>query len=234
MRLNGLYVVADLALRELHHPLVDAYRAPLVMGSLREDVWYVPLARVVFEHLSFSHFYQPGKPGGLVPYLWPGPRLKANKFYRRAVESFRRGERAGGFVQLGRVVHLLTDMCCPVHAHRSIHETDPYEWYVEGNKKKLLALPVPHVPDAERASDLIESMARYTQAFATDDTNHHFGRFMKKLGRWKSVSANEAGIQARALIPMAAGHAVSLLRLYLRDVGVSSRPSANDASAAAG
>ena len=233
MRLNGLYVVADLAIRNLDDPLVSRYRAPLVLGSLREDVWYVPLARFVFEHLSFSHFYQPGKPGGLVPYLWPGPRMKADKFYDRAVSAFARGERASAFVSLGRVVHLLTDMCCPVHAHRSIHETDPYEWWVEGNKAKLLRMDVPHVDDARRPSDLIEGMARYTQAFATDDTNHAIGRLMKSLGRWKSVSAREAAVQARALIPMAAGHTVSLFRLFLRDVGLATAPAARSSTIAA-
>jgi hypothetical protein len=223
MRLNGLYVVAELAMRQLDDPLVNRYRKPLILGSLREDVWYIPGAKVVFEHLSFSHFYTPGKPGGIVPYLWPGPRIKAEKFHRLAVRLFREGQRAAGFVQLGRVAHLITDMCCPVHAHRTVHETDPFEWWVEGNKKALLELPVPMVADADRPSDLIEGMARFTQDFATDPTNNGIGRLMKRLGRWRSVSSKEAGEQARALIPMAAGYTAALLRLYLRDVGLRER-----------
>ncbi|MFO0762993.1 MAG: hypothetical protein U0359_41540 [Byssovorax sp.] len=220
MRLNGLYIVAELALRQLGDPFLDRYKSPLVLGSLREDVWYIPGAKIVFEHLSFSHFYTPGKPGGIVPYLWPGPRMKAEKFHRLAVRLFGEGKRAAGFVQLGRVAHLITDMCCPVHAHRTVHETDPFEWWVEANKTTLLSLPVPFVPDVDRPAELIESMARFTQDFATDPTNNGIGRIMKRLGRWKSVSAKEAGEQARALIPMAAGHTAALLRLYLRDVGV--------------
>lgn len=219
MRLNGLFIVIDLALRELDNPLLDLYRKPLILGSLREDVWYIPGAKTVIEHLSFSHFYHPSKPGGIVPYLWPGPRIKAEKFHRRAVRLFREGQRAAGFVQLGRVAHLITDMCCPVHVHRTVHETDPFEWWVEGNKKTLLGLPVPFVADADRPSELVEGLARYTQDFATDPTNNGIGRVMKRLGRWKPVSSKEAGEQARALIPMAAGTTAALLRLYLRDVG---------------
>jgi hypothetical protein len=219
VRLNGLYIVVDLAVRKLDHPLVNRYAHALVLGSLREDVWYVPGARVVFEHLSFSHFYRPPLPGGLVPFLWPGPKMKGNLFFGRAVGEFRAGQKASGFVQLGRVAHLLTDMCCPVHAQRTIHDTDPYEWYVEGNKQKLLELPVPEVADAGRASELLESMARFTQSYRSDPTNHHTGRLLRKWGIWKGVSAREAGEQARALIPMAAAHTVSLLRLYLREVG---------------
>src|SRR5262245_8647146 len=199
MRLNGLYVVAELGMRQVNHPLLDRYRDAILLGSLREDVWYIPGLRLVIEHLSFSHFYKPGKPGGILPFLWPGPRMKANLFYRRAVRHFTEGRRAAGFVQLGRVVHLLTDMSCPVHAHRTVHETDPFEWHVEGNKARLLRLPVPQVPDAARASDLIEAMARFTQAYATDGTNHRVGMVLRKLGVWKPVTARQAAAQAAAL-----------------------------------
>ncbi len=75
MRLNGLYVVAALAVRAAEDPLARRYERALVLGSLREDVWWIPGLRVVYEHLSFSHFYRPGLPGGIVPFLWPGPRL---------------------------------------------------------------------------------------------------------------------------------------------------------------
>jgi hypothetical protein len=212
-------VVAEAAARRIDHPLVHRYKRALVLGSLREDVWWIPGAKVVFEHFSFSHFYRPGLPGGLVPLVWPGPRRKGEKFFARAVAAHGDGRAAAGFVSLGRVVHLLTDMCCPVHAHRTMHTTDPFEWWVEGNKRLLLELPLPEVADAARPSELIESMARYTQGFASDGTNHLPGRLMKRLGWWRSVSAREAGEQARALVPMAAAHAVALLRLYLRSIG---------------
>ncbi len=216
MRLNGLYVVAEMAVAALGDPVVQRYKKPLLLGSLREDVWWIPGLEIIFEHLSFSHFYKPPLPGGIVPFLWPGPKSKGELFFGRALKEHAVGRTASAFVQLGRVVHLLTDMCCPVHAHRTVHETDPYEWFVEGNMQKLRALPVPHVPDAERASDLLEGMARFIQDFRTDRTNHFGGRVMKRLGVWKGVGAREASEQAHALIPMAAGYTVSLLRLFLR------------------
>ena len=228
MRLNGLYVVADMAIREIDHPLVHRFRKALILGSLREDVWYVPATGIVFEHLSFSHFYRPGLPGGLIPFLWPGPRRKAEKFFARAVAEHRASRTASGFVQLGRVVHLMTDMCCPVHAHRTVHETDPYEWYVEGNKKKLGALPVPPEPSGGSASELIDSMARFTQAYATDGTNNRIGWVMKKLGVWQSVTSKVAAEQAHDLIPMAAGHTVALLRLYLETIGATTQTAPGD------
>jgi hypothetical protein len=219
MRLNGLYIVVEMAVRKLGDPLVTRYKKPLILGSLREDVWYIPGARFILEHLSFSHFYRPPLPGGIVPFLWPGPRYKANLFYGRALDAQRAGRTAAAFVQLGRVAHLITDMACPVHAHRTMHETDPFEWWVEGNKKRLLALDVPDLFEGERASDFIEGMARYTQAFRTDATNHLPGRLLKKLGLREPVRAKEAGEQAMALIPMAAAYTASFLRLFVRQSG---------------
>jgi hypothetical protein len=107
-------------------------------------------------------------------------------------------------------------MCCPVHAHRAVHDTDPYEWWVEANTKKLLALDVPDVPDVAQVSDAIEAMATFCKPYRADWTNHHTGRVLKRMGVLRGVGSREAGEQARALIPMAAAHAASVLRLYLR------------------
>lgn len=219
MRLNGLYVVCDLAVRTLDDPLVHRYRKALVFGALREDVTYFPVVGWIWEHLSLSHFYRPGLPGGIIPLLWPGPRLKADLFFDEAVALFRSGRRAAGFVRLGRVAHLLTDMSCPVHAHRTIHEEDPFEWHVEGNVGRLRGLPVPAVPAAARPSDLIEGLARFTQRFATDATNTPWGRRLERWGLLKPVSAKLAAAQASELIPAAAGYTAALLELFLREVG---------------
>jgi hypothetical protein len=219
MRLNGLFIVLDLAERKLNHPLVSRYQQALILGSIREDVWYIPGIKRVIEHLSFTHFYNPSLPGGIIPFLWPGPRLKANLFYGRALRAYRQGDTAGAFVQLGRVAHLITDMSCPVHVHRTVHETDPFEWWVEGNRKTLLGLEVPALVEGRRASDFIEGLARYTLAFRTDATNHLPGRILRKLGVLKPVTAREAGEQAKALIPLAAAYTASMLRLFLREVG---------------
>lgn len=217
MRYNGLFIVLDLAIRKLDDPLVNRYRDPLVLGSLREDVWYIPGFNSIFEHWSFSHFYKPPLPGGFLPIIWPGPRYKGEKFYRRAVGLHREGKVAGGFVQLGRVAHLITDMCCPVHVHRTTHLTDPFEWYVEGNKKKLLASDVPDAPEGKTVTDLIMGLASYTSQFRDDKTNNWPGYFMRKVGAWQPMKAKEAGEQARELIPLAAAYTVSLLQMYLKD-----------------
>jgi hypothetical protein len=80
-------VVVALALRELKDAELTRYRDPLLLGSMREDAWHIPVVDTIFEHWSFSHFYKPPLPGGFIPLLWPGPRLKGDRFYRRALRQ---------------------------------------------------------------------------------------------------------------------------------------------------
>ena len=213
---NGQRVVLDMAIRALGHPLTTRYRPALVLGALREDVWYVPLIGAVLERPSLTHFYRPGLPGGLVRFLTPGPRWRADRLFARAVEHYREGRPAAAFVQLGRTAHLLTDMACP-HAQRTVHMiSDSFEWYVEGNAGALENLPVPAVAPRGRASELVEDLARQTQRFAPDTTNSPWGRLLWKAGLRRKIPVPVLSDQARELIPLAAGHAAALLRLFLR------------------
>lgn len=218
MRSNGLLLVVDRAARELSDPLIDRYREVIILGSLREDVLYIPGVRKVWEHLSFSHFYKPPLPGGFLPLLWPGPRYKANLFFRRGVREFRAGREASGFVQLGRATHLLTDMACPVHVHRVIHDTDLFEWYVESHRPELEAIPLPEVPEAETAGQLIQGLSQFTAQYRPDATQHPLGRFLKRRGIRQPVGKQDVVEQARTIMPMAAAYAVALFRLFLDHV----------------
>lgn len=213
---NGQRVVLDMAIRALGHPLVTRYRPALVLGALREDVWYVPLFGAVLDRPSLTHFYRPGLPGGLVPLLTPGPRWRADRLFARAVERYREGQPAAAFVQLGRAAHLLTDMACPVHAQRTVHMTsDSFEWYVEGNARALEILPVPAVATRRRASELVEDLAGQTQRFPADTTNSPWGRLLWKVGMRRKIPVPMLSDQACQLIPLAAGYAAALLRLFL-------------------
>jgi hypothetical protein len=216
---NGLCIVVDRAVDAVDDPVVRQFRAALVLGALRENVVYVPGLRAVFPHLSFSHFYRPGLPGGYLPFLWPGPRFKATRIFRRALAEHGRGRTAAAFVQLGRIVHLIADMACPVHAHRVAHETiDPYEWWIEAHEQELRRLPVPAVPTTSAPAALIEQMARITARHPPDTTCTLWGRALQRAGFGHRTTAAEAGRQAAELVPTAAGFSAALLRLFLRDV----------------
>ena len=213
---NGLCLIVDMAVEAADDERVRRYRKALLLGTLREDVLYVPLFGVT-EYPSFSHFYRPGLPGGFIPFLWPGPRSSADRKWRQAARAMREGRTAEAFVHLGRLLHVLTDMCIPSHANRVAHDSDPFEWFVEGNMRALAALPVPTIAPLARASAHLEAMARVAQPHAPDATNTPIGRVLERLGLRRKVSSREAAAQAEVLVPLAAGHAAALLRRFSRE-----------------
>ena len=213
---NGLCVVIDMALVAVDFALLQRHRKALLLGTLREDVARIPLTNRVFEHTSLTHFC--GRlPGGYLPLLWPGARWKAGRLFRKALAAEREGRTAAACVQLGRACHLLTDMACPVHAHRVLHETDPFEWYVEAHALALAQLPMPPAPTADSVSDLVADLAAYARLFTPDRTHNPWGRRLRRLGVLRPVPMAEIERQARALIPAAAAHVASLFGLFIRE-----------------
>ena len=172
------------------------FRAAIVLGSLREDVLWLPRVGLT-EYPSFRHFGGRGLPRGYLPFAWPGPTRTADVLYRRALRRARRGELAAAFVALGRIVHVVTDVCIPSHVHRAAHERDPFEWHVEGNVEQLRALPVPRVAPARRASELVTTLAREAARFRPDPTSTPLGRVLARVGLARRVDAREAREQPR-------------------------------------
>jgi hypothetical protein len=218
MRANGLQLVIDLAVSAVNDPAVSRHRAALVLGTLREDVRYLPPLGVLYEHLSLSHFSGRALPGGFIPFLTLSPFARGNRLYAAALREKRERRMAAAFVQLGRVAHLVADMACPVHAHRVIHETDPFEWWVEAHCSELSALPVPALAAAGRPSELIESLARHTQRLAPDRTNNAIGRLLRRFGieGYSPLPREVLAEQAREIIPLAAGTLAAVVRMFLR------------------
>jgi hypothetical protein len=208
---NGLYFVASEAAEAAESPLARAYRASLILGSLREDVIALPLLGFT-EYPSFSHFGGVGLPGGYLPLLWPGPGSSVSRLYRRALHEARRGRIAAAFVALGRGAHVLSDVSIPSHARRVAHERDPFEWWIEGNLAALRgtkaseAAPLPRKP-----ADLARSLAAHAARFAPDRTSTPLGRVLRRAGHYKPVQAAEARRQALELIPDAVSHVRALL-----------------------
>ncbi len=217
MRPNGFIVVIDLALKKSDHPLLNAYRKTLILGAFRENVYFTPVLDLVTLNPSFSHFYQRRLPGGILPFVWPGPRAMADWHFRKSIEKYRAGKRASAFVQLGRVSHLLTDMACPVHAQSVFHSTDPFEWAVEAMKEELLFSSIPGSRSGRSASVLVESLARFTQDFEAEKTNNPWGYVLKCAGVLSNIRTDLVRSQVKTLIPQAAAHTIQLFELFLRN-----------------
>lgn len=220
MLANGLSLVIERALAQVTGPGAGEarrHRKALLLGALREDVARVPFATRVFEHLSFSHFGGGRWGGGFLPF-WPGPRFKVRRYFRRALRLARGGQAGAAFVTLGRACHVLTDMACPVHVHRVIHEADPFEWYVEvhaGTLGDTWATPAVAVPALGEPGALVTSLASVTRRSAADRTRHVLGRWLRRIGLRRPVPGPEIARQARTLIPEAAAHVAALIESYL-------------------
>ena len=219
MRIGGLAMLVERASDRVASRTVQRYRRAITLGALREDVVKVPGYPRAFEHLSLSHFWGPTRPGGYLR-LWPGATQAADRWFGRAVRRHRDGDLAGAFVELGRSAHLLADMACPVHVHRVLHTPgDGYEWFVETHGDALAALPIPAAPAAERASELVESLARFTHRFPVDRTQHALGRWLVRRRLARPLPQDDIRRAATAIIPVAIAHMTALLELYVRRTG---------------
>ena len=213
MWFNGFMTVIDMALEQRSHPLLVRYRDALVLGCFREDVWFFAGIDAVVQNPSLSHFCRAGRPGGFIPWLTPDAGGLAERRGRRALREFSEGRVASAMVQLGRALHPLIDMACPVHAQGIAHGNDPFEWCVEAMGDELRALPVVTLTYA-RFADAVRGMARHAQGF--------------------KIARKHAKDQARQLIPLAAGHAAATFEIFLANVPEQSRaPTRADALAEA-
>jgi len=215
MRYNGLHLVIRMAVDKLDTPLLRQYQDALVLGAVREDVLFVPGTRRIWEHWSFSHFTGPRLGGGFIPLVYPGAPGSAQRRVDRAVALWRRGEHGKAMIDLGRASHLLIDMACPVHVHRVPHLTDGYEWYVEAHGDRLRALPFDVPAGYRTVRAIVAGLARHTQQFEPDRTNHHWGRALKSLGLRRSPGHAVFADQAAHIVPAAAGHLAALYRHFL-------------------
>jgi hypothetical protein len=194
MWFNGFMTVIDMALARHAHPLLVRYRNAIVLGCFREDVWFIGGIDAVVQNPSLSHFCRAGIRGGFIPWLTPDAGARTQKLAGRAVREFSRGRVASAMVQLGRAVHPLVDMACPVHAQGVAHGNDPFEWCVEVMGEELRALSASSESYA-RFADATRGMARHAQGF--------------------KIARTRAHDQARRLIPLAAGHTAALFEIFL-------------------
>ena len=215
MWFNGFITVIDMALAQSRHALMAQCRDALILGSFREDVCFVGGIDAVFQSPSLSHFCRARVSGGFIPWLWPDAGARTEKFARHAVREYAAGRVAAAMVQLGRAIHPLIDMSCPVHAQGIAHTTDPFEWCVEVMGNRLRALPIPSVPACQRFADATLDMARLGQSVAADATNSPWGQWLERAGLRNPINHTAAREQAVLLIPAAASHTAALLELFL-------------------
>jgi hypothetical protein len=216
---NGHKLVMDMALDAVASDTLTRHYDPLLLGNLREDVYKFPFVTRFMLGKGLTHYYRPGRRWGVFP-LVPGAPMRSNWLFDEGVRLYRAGRPRDGVFNLGRVVHLLSEMAAPVHAQIVLHwRGDPLEMYIERHAAALRSLPLPEVPEGARtAGELVHDLAVCTQRFPCDRTTNTQGYLLYRLGLRRRHTEEEAAAQARALIPMGAAYTAALYRLFLRQV----------------
>jgi hypothetical protein len=214
---NGHKVVMDMALDAVDSDVLRRHYDPLLLGNLREDVYKFPFVTRFMLGKGLTHYYKPGRRWGVFP-LVPGAPMRSNWLFDEGVRLYRAGEQRDGMFNLGRVVHLLSEMAAPVHAQLVLHwRGDPMELYVEHHAKELRGLPLPAIPQGTRtAGELVHALAVECQRFPCDRTTNTQGYLAYRLGLRRRHTTEEAEAQARALIPLGAAYTAALYRLFLQ------------------
>ncbi len=220
MRYNGLYLLIGMALQKIEAPLFLQYADALTLGAIREDIRYDRARHKLVEHWSLTHFSGRWLGGGFIPGLTRSAPAQAQRYFDAALAASSTGDIARAMVLLGQASHLLIDMACPVHANRVAHWSDGYEWYVDSHVAELGALAFDVSPPFVSVHANVAALARFTQQFAPDRTHHHWGRWLKRRGWRQSLSQAEVAAQARAIIPVAAGHLTAMYLQFIQTCSV--------------
>jgi hypothetical protein len=189
---NGLVLVTDLA---LGGRLPPERFAALVVGILREDVF-----------LAFGRAYPSPSPG----HIYPRSRRRVRRLFEAALSE---PAPLAADVALGRALHVLIDMACPVHAQAVWHYLrDPFERYVDTHAAELAALPVPDPPADDDPVALVDSLAGAARAVRADGRQTPWGKLLRR--RQPPLPRAELATQAERLIPLAASHARALVARF--------------------
>src|SRR5687768_13858219 len=102
--------------------------ASFLLGVLRDDVMIIPGLDISFESPSLTHFY-------------PLARDRCAWLAEQAIQLGKAGRERASDCMLGRALHLVIDLACPVHAQGVVHYLDdPFETFVEANADELASL----------------------------------------------------------------------------------------------
>jgi hypothetical protein len=204
------------------HALLRRHYDELLLGNMREDVYKFPFARRFMLGKGLTHYYRPGRRGGVFRFV-PGAPARADWLFDGAVREQRAGRTRDALFTLGRVVHLLSEMVAPVHAQVVLHwRGDGFEMVLEREHQRLRALPLPAWPTHLRtAGALVHELAVFCQRFPCDRTRNVPGYVAYRLGLIERPSADTVEQQVAALVPAGGAYMAALFALFIERAQVS-------------
>lgn len=216
---NGHKLIMDMGVDAIDHPLVTRHYDELLLGNMREDVYKFPFVQRFMLGKGLTHYYRPGRHGGVWAFV-PGAPARADWLFDGAAKRFAAGHPRDAFFTLGRVAHLLSEMVAPVHAQVVLHwRGDGFEMLLEREHARLRALPLPPRPrDARTAGRLVHELAVECQRFPCDRTRNIPGYVAWRLGLRDRPSRETVEAQAAVLVPLGGAYMAALYALFLARV----------------
>jgi hypothetical protein len=219
MLANGHKLIMDLGVDAIAHPLFTRHYDELLLGNMREDVYKLPFVDRFMLGKGLTHYDRPGRGGGALLFL-PGAPARADRLFDAAVRAWGDRRPRDAFFTLGRVVHILSEMVSPIHAHAVLHwRGDGFEMLLEREHTRLRRLPLPPWPRATRtAGALVHELAVACRRFPCDRTRNLSGYLAWRLGLRARPSPETIESQVAVLVPLGGAFVAALYALFLEQV----------------
>ena len=221
MLANGHKLLLDMGVDAIAHPLVARHYDELLLGNLREDVYELPFVGRFVLGKGLTHYERPARGGGVLPFV-PAAPARAERLFEGALQAWAEGHPRDAFFTLGRVVHILSEMVSPIHAHAVLHwGGDGFEALLERDHARLRRLPLPAWPRVtSSAGGLVHELAVACRRFPCDRTRNLPGYLAWRLGLRARPSSGTIESQAAVLVPLGAAFVAALHALFLERAGV--------------
>lgn len=124
--------IAQKAIELANNDILKQYSKIILEGCFDEDFWSI--FNIKFGFPVLTHFYSPIKHKGF--WFFISANKKAVRLFNKAIALYRHGKKKKAFYQLGRSIHLLTDLATPAHTQliRHYFHKDALEHYGEHAK----------------------------------------------------------------------------------------------------
>ncbi|MBU2589937.1 MAG: zinc dependent phospholipase C family protein [Nanoarchaeota archaeon] len=152
--------IAQKSIELANNKIISEYDSIILKGCFNEDFWSIFNFKIGIPVLT--HFYSPIKHKGF--WFFKNAKKKALKLFNKSIKLYKLGKKKKSFYELGRSIHLLSDLATPAHTKliRHYFQKDALEHYAE--QVKLPVFDFIRI-NKEKVEDFFEEIANLSYKF---------------------------------------------------------------------